>query len=98
MAAGYGEQPLYGLEVVAAGDRGKKRIGLRELALITEEDDRGLSFAFHVNGVALFAKGANWIPCDALPARQTRAVPRRPLEQRRGSAYEHDSRLGRRPV
>ena len=42
--------------------------------MVTEEDDRGLSFAFHVNGVAIFAKGANWIPCDALPARQTRAV------------------------
>ena len=72
--AGYGEQPLYELEVATAGDRVKKRIGLRELALVTEEDDRGLSFAFHVNGVAIFAKGANWIPCDALPARQTRAV------------------------
>lgn len=72
--AGYGEQPLYELEVATAGDRVKKRIGLRELALVTEEDDRGLGFAFHVNGVAIFAKGANWIPCDALPARQTRAV------------------------
>ncbi|MEE2727428.1 MAG: glycoside hydrolase family 2 protein [Candidatus Latescibacterota bacterium] len=72
--AGYGEQPLYELEVAIAGERVRKRIGLRELALVTEEDDRGLSFAFHVNGVAIFAKGANWIPCDALPARQTRAV------------------------
>lgn len=72
--AGYGEQPLYELEVAIAGERVRKRIGLRDLALVTEEDDRGLSFAFHVNGVAIFAKGANWIPCDALPARQTRAV------------------------
>ncbi len=72
--AGYGPQPLYDLWVEVAGDRVEKRIGLRELALVTEEDERGLSFAFRVNGIDLFAKGANWIPCDALPARQTRAV------------------------
>jgi beta-mannosidase len=29
---------------------------------------------FRINGVDIFCKGANWIPCDALPQRQTRAV------------------------
>lgn len=72
--AGYGAQPLYDLRVSVAGDTVHKRLGLRELELVTEKDDRGLGFRFRVNGVDIFAKGANWIPCDALPARQTRAA------------------------
>jgi beta-mannosidase len=72
--AGYGEQPLYELIVEIAGDTLSKRLGLREVELITEEDERGLGFKFRVNGLDIFAKGANWIPCDALPARQTRAA------------------------
>ena len=72
--AGYGEQPLYKLAIAVAGDRVEKRLGLREVELITEEDERGLGFKFCVNGLDIFAKGANWIPCDALPARQTRAA------------------------
>ncbi len=72
--AGYGEQPLYELVVQVAGDEVKKRLGLRELELVSEEDERGLGFVFRVNGIDIFAKGANWIPCDALPARQTRAA------------------------
>ena len=72
--AGYGEQPLYELTVEVAGDRVAKRLGLREVELVTEEDARGLGFKVCVNGLDIFAKGANWIPCDALPARQTRAA------------------------
>ncbi|MBT3345575.1 MAG: glycoside hydrolase family 2 protein [Gemmatimonadetes bacterium] len=70
--AGYGEQPLYDLHVSACGETVHRRLGLRELELIAEEDDRGLGFRFRVNGIDIFAKGANWIPCDALPSRQTR--------------------------
>ena len=72
--AGYGEQPLYELTVEVAGDSLSKRLGLRKVELVTEEDERGLGFKFRVNGLDIFAKGANWIPCDALPARQTRAA------------------------
>ncbi len=72
--AGYGDQPLYDLEVKIAGDRHHQQVGLRTLELITEQDDIGLGFKFRANGVDIFAKGANWIPCDALPARQTRAA------------------------
>lgn len=72
--AGYGEQPLYELTVEVAGDWLSKRLGLRKVELVTEEDERGLGFKFRVNGLDIFAKGANWIPCDALPARQTRAA------------------------
>jgi beta-mannosidase len=71
---GYGEQPLYDLTVRIAGCESRKRLGLRKLELITEEDKHGLSFWFKVNGIPIFCKGANWIPVDAMPARQTRAV------------------------
>ena len=46
-------------------------LGLRTLALRQVEDEHGTSFGFVVNGVAFFAKGANWIPADSFPARIT---------------------------
>ena len=68
---GHGEQPLY--EVVlelrdAAGkvvDTWKKRIGLRTIALDRHPDEFGETFQFVVNGRAVFAKGANWIPAHS---------------------------------
>ncbi len=71
---GHGPQPLYDLTVRVAGDEVRKRIGLRSLEVVNREDRNGLSMTFRVNGVDIFCKGANWIPADALPQRQTRAV------------------------
>jgi len=71
---GYGAQPLYDLTVTVAGDSIRKRIGFRTLEVINREDKAGLSLTFRVNGTDIFCKGANWIPADALPQRQTRAV------------------------
>jgi beta-mannosidase len=72
---GYGAQDLYDLSVRVTTDRGtheeRRRIGLRTLKLVSRPDKAGLSMAFEVNGVPVFAKGANWIPFDALPQRQT---------------------------
>lgn len=69
---GYGDQPLYDLSVQIAGDEVRKKLGLRSLEIINEEDEIGLSFKLRVNGVDIFCKGANWIPIDALPQRHTR--------------------------
>ncbi|GLS88353.1 beta-mannosidase [Cypionkella aquatica] len=69
--AGQGAQVLHDL-VIGFGDQVlMRRIGLREAALITEKDAAGLGFKFRINGRDIFAKGANWIPQDALAGRIT---------------------------
>ncbi len=64
--AGQGAQPLHHLKITIGGATETRRIGLRDLRLISEPDDVGRSFKFQVNGRDVFAKGANWIPQDAL--------------------------------
>ncbi|WP_435258445.1 beta-mannosidase [Thioclava sp. FR2] len=70
--AGQGDQPLHVLTVTSGGSVERRTIGLRDLKLVSEPDAAGRSFAFHVNGRPVFAKGANWIPADALHGRITR--------------------------
>ncbi len=77
---GYGEQPLYQVEVSLFQkeastegqlDQSHYQIGLRTIELRQQEDQWGRSFAFVVNGVQTFAKGSNWIPADSFPTRIT---------------------------
>ena len=68
---GFGAQPLYTVEVrlYAGGkqvDAWKKRIGLRTLTMHIEKDAYGESFAHEVNGVQVFAMGADYIPEDSI--------------------------------
>ncbi len=69
--AGYGEQPLYDLSIRFKNQKICKKIGFRELALDTTKDERGSAMTFMVNGFPIMAKGANWIPIDALPSKIT---------------------------
>lgn len=71
---GYGKQNLYQLEVMLENgtstlDTRKYQIGLRTIKLKQEPDEWGESFTFVVNGVPVFAKGADWIPADSFPTR-----------------------------
>ena len=75
---GYGKQNLYQLEVVLENgtstlDKRNFQIGLRTIKLNQDPDEWGKSFTFVVNGVPVFAKGADWIPADSFPTRITDA-------------------------
>lgn len=53
-------------------DRFKTHSGIRTIKLVQNpEKDGGKSFYFEVNGVAVFAKGSNYIPSDIFPSRVT---------------------------
>jgi beta-mannosidase len=71
---GFGKQPLYRVEVsLNSGstvlDQRDYQVGLRSLELRRQPDEWGESFTFVVNGVPIFAKGADWIPADSFPTR-----------------------------
>lgn len=75
--AGYGDQPLYEIKVILSIDdneidSAEYRIGLRTLGIKREDDEWGQSFVYEINGMEIFAKGANYIPEDNILARCTR--------------------------
>ena len=68
---GLGAQPLYTvkLELYARTDlvdTWERRIGLRTLTMCVEKDEWGETFAHVVNGVKVFAMGADYIPEEHL--------------------------------
>lgn len=73
--AGYGQQPLYDFSVrVISGndkDEAHTRVGLRTLELRRDRDQWGRSFEFVVNGIPVFAKGADIVPFDSFASRVT---------------------------
>ena len=82
---GYGEQPLYTVKAVITGenntvlDMWERRIGLRTMKVKQEKDQWGESFAHEVNGVTLFAMGADYIPEDNIFSRITEERTRKLL-------------------
>ncbi|WP_156895668.1 beta-mannosidase [Massilia putida] len=80
---GYGAQPLYRYELDVGDARISARTGLRSIELRRDPDDKGKSFYFVVNGIPVFAKGANTIPFDMFQPRVTKAQLRRVLQSAR---------------
>lgn len=84
---GYGEQPLYNVRVALSDGEGngepdiwERRIGLRTMTVNTDEDEWGRCFAHEVNGVKIFAMGADYIPEDNLFGRIKEKRTRKLLE------------------
>ncbi len=69
--SGYGEQVLYDLIIRGSEETIQKKIGFRTIEVITVPDKTGIPMVFRVNGRDIFAKGANWIPMDALPENES---------------------------
>lgn len=105
-----GEPYLYTLDVSVEQNgapitRHSQRVGIRTIALdqSPDPDEPGtLFFRFVLNGVPIFAKGADWIPADsfigAIPAeryerwiRATRDANMNMLRIWGGGIYEHDA-------
>ncbi len=88
--AGLGGQPLYTVHVALTGDKGEldaweKRVGLRTMTVTRRKDRWGESFSHCVNGVDVFAMGADYIPEDNLLPRVTPERTRRLLEDARAA-------------
>jgi len=71
---GLGPQSMYTFRarLIIGGKTADERsikTGIRSLVVRRENDEWGQSFAFVVNGVPVFGKGANWIPADSFPTR-----------------------------
>ena len=73
---GFGEQNLYDLHLsLLKGDcvldTRTMTIGLRTLELSREDDEHGQEFCIKVNGIKIFAMGANFVPIESIPSHET---------------------------
>ena len=79
---GYGKQELYDIsfnlyENDILVDTKKQKIGLRTIELSQEKDEDGEEFCFKVNGIKIFAMGANYVPIESLISRATKETTER---------------------
>ena len=74
---GYGEQPLYTLELTARRENGETdlrrvRIGIRDLKFVKNEteDETARPYTACINGRRIYLKGYNWVPIDVMYGRK----------------------------
>jgi beta-mannosidase len=84
-SAGLGEAFLYEMKTEitvrsAVMDAQTEKIGIRSLKVINRPDQYGKSLYFELNGIPVFAKGANYIPCDIFLPRVARKDYERTLQ------------------
>lgn len=82
---GYGAQPLYHVTIsLVEGDNivdsMDKKIGLRTMSVCTDKDEWGTEFTQCVNGVKIFAMGADYIPEDNILSRMSKERTQRLLK------------------
>jgi beta-mannosidase len=81
---GLGEQYRYEMKTeitinASVVDSQTDKIGIRSLKVINRPDEHGKTLYFELNGIPVFAKGANYIPCDNFLPRVTQSVYERTL-------------------
>ncbi len=92
---GYGSQPLYDVKVTLYDyddrilDQKLMRIGLRTLTVNTQPDEWGNTFAHEINGLKIFAMGADYIPEDNILSRVDADRTRKLLED--AAAAHHNT-------
>lgn len=85
---GYGAQDRYTFITTVRDGNGdsqqfRRVSGLRTVELRRQKDHWGKSMEFVINGIPIFAKGANLIPLDSFPSRVSEASMRRTLQDAR---------------
>lgn len=83
---GYGKPNLYTIEFTVSShgevvEKKTKRIGLRTLVVSRDKDEWGEEFCFKINGVKIFAMGADYIPEDNILARLNRERTKELIEK-----------------
>lgn len=77
---GLGKAHLYTFKTILMSGEDKEldtesqRIGIRSIRFVNEKDKDGKSYYFELNGIPVFAKGANYIPCDNFLPRVTKEI------------------------